>query len=117
MNLGDRLRRAREKRGWNQQYVSSKTDISNTALSNYEQNYREPDQDKLKKLADLYGVSVDWLMGRTEIPTLNGQSALRENEEILRQIVNKYDLDLSQPGARDKLEKIIELVVGDTKKQ
>lgn len=117
MTLGARLKKARDKRGWNQQYVSKATKISNTALSNYERDYREPDQETLKTLADLYGVSIDWLMARTDDPYMNDNSTFRDNADILRQIVNKYDIDLTIPGNRDKLEKIIELVVSDQPKK
>jgi transcriptional regulator with XRE-family HTH domain len=114
MTLGDRLRKARERRGWNQRYVSSISKISNTALSNYERNYRDPDTETLKKLADLYGVSVDWLTGRTS-KTEYTTPAQTESEFILREIVQKYNLDLTIPGNKEKLEKLIEIVLDEPK--
>ncbi|MBR8695297.1 XRE family transcriptional regulator, partial [Bacillus velezensis] len=35
-------------------------------MSNYERDYRSPDPETLKKLADLYDVSTDFLVGREE---------------------------------------------------
>lgn len=64
-SLGSRLRYAREKKRWSQTYVCKKLGISNSALSGYERNYREPDANTLLTLADLYEVSVDFLLGRT----------------------------------------------------
>ncbi len=66
MSLGKRLKREREKRNWSQMYVAGKVGITNTVLSNYERDYRDPDTDTLTKLADLYEVAVDYLLGRTE---------------------------------------------------
>ena len=66
--LGARLRKARERKGWTQTYVCQKLGISNSTLSGYERNYREPDMGMIKAFADLYDVSVDWLLGRTNIP-------------------------------------------------
>jgi transcriptional regulator with XRE-family HTH domain len=65
MSLGSRLRDEREKRRWSQIEVAKKIGITNAVLSNYERGSRDPDTDTLKKLADLYDVSADYLLGRT----------------------------------------------------
>lgn len=69
MSLGKRLKTEREKRGWSQIYVANKVGITNAVLSNYERDYRDPDTETLKKLAELYEVSVDYLLGRDEPST------------------------------------------------
>jgi len=67
--LGQRLKLAREKKGWSQIYVSKILDgVTNQALSNYERGERDPDTHLLKQLAQLYDVSVDYLLGRTDDP-------------------------------------------------
>lgn len=66
MSLGKRLKAERAKKGWSQIYVSEKVGITNTVLSNYERDYRDPDTETLKKIAELYDVSVDYLLGRTD---------------------------------------------------
>jgi len=66
--LGQRLRKARENKGWSQTFVCEKLKISNSRLSGYERDYREPDAEMLATLANLYGVSVDYLLGRTDNP-------------------------------------------------
>jgi len=68
MTLGQRLRFARGRKGWSQNLVCQKLGISNSGLSGYERDYREPDAETLKKLADIYEVSVDYLLGRTDNP-------------------------------------------------
>jgi len=68
MSLGSRLKKEREKRNWSQKYVAEKIGITNTVLSNYERDYRDPDTETLKKLSDLYEVSTDYLLGRTDDP-------------------------------------------------
>lgn len=65
MSLGERLRELREKIGWSQLKAAKHFGITNGALSNYERNYREPDADLLNKFASTYGVTVDYLLGRT----------------------------------------------------
>lgn len=68
MSLGKKLKAEREKRKWSQKFVAEKTGITNTVLSNYERDYRDPDTDTLKRLADLYEVTTDFLLGRSDNP-------------------------------------------------
>lgn len=62
MQLGDRLRQARENNGLSQIQVKQRTGINNKTLSNYEKNVSSPDPYTLKVLADLYEVTTDWLI-------------------------------------------------------
>lgn len=61
-----RLKLARERLSMTQLQVVKHTRMNNKTLSNYEKGRSEPDFDTLVKLSDLYNVSVDWLLGRTE---------------------------------------------------
>ncbi|MFC5647654.1 helix-turn-helix domain-containing protein [Paenibacillus solisilvae] len=65
MSLGKRLKAERERHGWSQIFVASKIGITNTVLSNYERDYRDPDTETLGKLADLYEVTTDCLLKGT----------------------------------------------------
>lgn len=66
--LGARLRKARERMGWSQTFVCQKLGISNSTLSGYERDYREPDADMISTFAEIYQVSTDYLLGRTALP-------------------------------------------------
>lgn len=58
MNVGDRLRKARERKGISQLEVSNRTNINNKTLSRYENGKSEPDFSTLKLLAELYDVTI-----------------------------------------------------------
>lgn len=66
--LGDRLRIARERKNLKQTQVKERTGINNKTLSGWENGLSEPDSESLKILANLYEVSTDWLLGRTDNP-------------------------------------------------
>lgn len=66
--MAKRLRDARERKNLKQTQVKALTGINNKTLSGYENGVSEPDLETLNKLAELYEVSVDWLMGRTDNP-------------------------------------------------
>ncbi|MCM3629405.1 helix-turn-helix domain-containing protein [Paenibacillus glycanilyticus] len=85
MNIGNRIAGLREERKWTQEQTSAKLGISRAALSHYEKNRREPDTETLAKFADLYQVSIDYLVGRTQ----NTQAALSED---IRTFVDHLEL-------------------------
>ncbi|MNW48781.1 HTH-type transcriptional regulator ImmR [compost metagenome] len=90
--LGNRLKRAREKKGMTQQEVADKLGVSNGAISGYERNYRDPDTEMLKKLATLYEVSVDYLTGNvvnesTATYEVNRETKLREEIKRLSEMI------------------------------
>jgi len=66
MNIGSRLAFLRDQRGLTQEELATSLGISRAALSHYEKNRREPDTETLGKVADLFQVSIDYLVGRTE---------------------------------------------------
>lgn len=110
MSLGFRLKKEREKRGWSQKYIAEKVGITNTVLSNYERDYRDPDTETLKKLADLYEVSIDYLLGRTDEKEISIEEKidkalqLRDGEKIYF-----YDMEGLSDEDIEMLKKQIEL--------
>ena len=67
--FSERLRTARELKGFSQTDLAKKTDLQPSAISHFENNRRSPSFDNLKQLADVLGVTVDYLLGRSEEPT------------------------------------------------
>lgn len=63
-----RVRDLREDHDWNQEYVAEKIGITQTTYSKYELGKVNIPLDMMIKLADLYYVSVDYLIGRTDEP-------------------------------------------------
>ena len=62
--LADRLKKCRKQKGYTQAQVAIYCDITEKAYQNYELKTRLPKIDVLVRLADLYGVSIDYLVGR-----------------------------------------------------
>lgn len=63
--LSKRLRELRKEHGFTQNQVAIYCDITEKAYQNYELMTREPRLEIIAKIADLYNVSVDYLIGRT----------------------------------------------------
>ncbi|MGN7183730.1 helix-turn-helix domain-containing protein [Cytobacillus kochii] len=103
MSLGARLKYEREKRKWSQIEVAKKIGITNAVLSNYERDYRDPDTETLRKLSDLYEVSIDYLI-RGEDFNLRAKEALNEPENQ----VAARDGNISDEQAVELLEWLLE---------
>jgi transcriptional regulator with XRE-family HTH domain len=112
MSLGKRLKAEREKRNWSQIFVAKKIGITNTVLSNYERDYRDPDTETLKKLADLYEVKTDYLLGRS----INDTSTSKDEKDIAKRM-EKIKKDLTsedgllfngEPMSEEAIESFLE---------
>jgi len=69
--MQNNLRKLRKERGLTQISLQMKTGIEQALLSKYETGERLPPTDTLLILADFYGVSLDYILGRTENPEVN----------------------------------------------
>lgn len=67
-SLGERLKVARKNKGLTQEEAARVIGVKAQTISGYENNYRQPDAEVLKRFADTYEVTVDYLLARTEIP-------------------------------------------------
>lgn len=65
--FGHRLRAARERAGLQQVQASERVGVPVRSLRRWESGLAEPGVEKTMRLAEVYGVSVDWLLGRTDI--------------------------------------------------
>ncbi|WP_019422656.1 helix-turn-helix domain-containing protein [Paenibacillus sp. OSY-SE] len=68
MSTGIRIAELREGKGWTQEELAELLGITRAALSHYEKDRRKPDFETLTKLADQFGVSIDYLVGRLSSP-------------------------------------------------
>lgn len=66
--INTRLKELREQRSVNQEVVAEACDISRVALTRYENGQRVPRAQIAARLADYYGVTVDYLLGRDDPP-------------------------------------------------
>jgi len=90
-----RIAALRKQRKMTQEELADALGISRAALSHYEQGRREPDFETVQKIASFFGVSTDYLLGRTDDPTpseISG-SALKR---MLRSMLLEKEKDLLQ---------------------
>ncbi len=91
--LGERLRALRESAGWTQIELATRLGVGNSTVSQYEGGHRVPDADTLVRLAQLFKVTLDHLLGNEEQPDPNVRAILRSMKgltEVERQDVLDY---------------------------
>ena len=67
MTLGERISELRKERKYSQEYIAHELEISRQAVYKWEKDLSSPDTAHLIKLAELFGVSVEYLAtGKTE---------------------------------------------------
>ena len=62
MTLGNRLQRLRQRQGLSQDALAEKLGVSRQAVSKWERDEAVPEVEKLLRLSELYGVSLDELV-------------------------------------------------------
>lgn len=62
----NRLKALRLEHGYTIEEVGKKIGIKKSSYASYESRYRQPPLEKLKSIAQLYGVSVDYILGLSD---------------------------------------------------
>jgi transcriptional regulator with XRE-family HTH domain len=82
VQIVNRLEELRLRRGWNATEAAEKLGFPKTTYYNYEKGNRQLYPEQLIKIADFYGVSIDYLLGRDD-RTVVIRSPLDEKYEAL----------------------------------
>ncbi len=95
------LKKIREERNINQLKIAMDLEISQESISKYETGLAFPSKKVLLKLADYFGCSIDYLLGRTDNPKLNKDNISAADKKI-DNLIFRYN-NLSEKS-KNKLE-------------
>ena len=82
--MGNRIRDLREDKDMRQSDLAEAVGIDQRTISNYETGKTNPDSEALIKLADFFGVSIDYLVGRTNYNASTNQERNKLIDKIKR---------------------------------
>lgn len=100
MSFGDKIKELRNEKKWTQDYVAEKLNISVGALSRYETGMYEPKSlDLIKDFSILFGVSTDYLLGKSDIR--NPEAKIKEEFSFA---FHKETEGLSEEEIREAIE-------------
>lgn len=63
-----RIKDLRKEKGYTQAHLAKMLGVARSTVSMWESSPQEPDNETLGKIADVFGVSTDYLLGRTDVP-------------------------------------------------
>lgn len=66
MNTGKIITALRNEKGLYQKELAAHLKVSTGTISNYEKGHHAPDLETLCRIADFFGVTTDYLLGRTK---------------------------------------------------
>lgn len=95
--------------------VCKETGITTSTISNWKAGRYVPKQDKLKKIADFFGVTVEYLMGDEK--TEDVQYYLNdETKKIAQEIFENKELKILFDATRNANPEDLQLIIGMAKR-
>jgi transcriptional regulator with XRE-family HTH domain len=76
--FGDRVHELRQRAGWTQAMLANKAGASATQVSEWERSKEPPRGKHLLALADAFGVTVDYLLGRNNPAAYGGKKGAKQ---------------------------------------
>lgn len=114
MSFGERLRAARENKGYTQQQIADLMKIDKSTYCGYETGKRQPDVQKIKQLSVLLGVSGDELLEtgfENKTPLVNDDEELTEYLEMLKTRPEcRMLFQLSKDATKEDVEKAVRII-------
>ncbi len=91
MNFGQRLKELRKAKKITQQELGDIIHVSKVSISGYETGNRSPDSTTLNAIADYFGVSLDYLQGRTDNDQELYKLSEKETKDIAIEVQNMLE--------------------------
>lgn len=110
--FGERLKELRMEQKMSQMDLAERIHVAQTTIGMYEMGKREPSFEKLELLANLFSVSLDYLMGRTDDKNRTFSPMTRDLLDLLHlsneEIVNMRAAEIDgRPITKEELMQFI----------
>jgi len=110
MVFGGRLKALREKRGWTQQDLADRLNISRNTVAGYESKGKIPREDTLVAIANLFNVSTDYLLGRIDDP--DPDAPFQKALAAIPDLTKPHDKEYAMKRVRYLIETVIPGLAG-----
>jgi transcriptional regulator with XRE-family HTH domain len=103
MSFGLRLKELRKSHKMSQSELSQHIEIGQSTIAEYERDTLKPGADNLVKIATVFNVSLDYLLGITSVKERHPNQPINMVRNFTRPIIN------GKPATDDQLDKIWEI--------
>jgi transcriptional regulator with XRE-family HTH domain len=96
--FGKRIRKLRLEQNLKQKDLAAKLGISTSSVGMYERELRQPDAEILKKIADFFNVSIDYILGNSDKRD-HSELTYKDNRNIAKTLdMLKDQIDNNESG-------------------
>lgn len=113
----NRLKALRKEKGITQKELSEAFNVAQNTVSGWESGNREPSKEFIKKLAEYFNVSTDYLLGFTDNPNiLDKQKELNSSidklaRDLEKVLIEKNVISQGKDLEDDEYEDIVKVIV------
>lgn len=104
--FGNRLLRLRKERGWSQPQLGKQIGTSGAIIGRYERGEITPSIDVAKKLADAFGVTLDYLTNDKRMPNI------LQNQTML---IRWKEIDSLETNEQERILSVLDSLIRDAK--
>lgn len=104
--FASRLLALRKERGWSQPELGKKVGTSGAIIGRYERGEITPSIGVAQKLADAFGVTLDYLVSDKEVPNILQDKAMLERWKAI---------DTLTPAERERIVSVLDSLVRDAR--
>lgn len=121
--LGKNIKKFRLLKGWSQQQLGEKMGVSRQTITNWETDYRDPDLEKAFKLAEIFDISLEELLGQDNTKKFSSEIVTYNNNKLKTRFGNhKVDvlhreLDILTDEELDEIEFALEVIKAKREKR
>jgi transcriptional regulator with XRE-family HTH domain len=105
MSFGKRLLEARKKKGISQEDLAEQLGTKGPVIGRYERDEMKPSIEAAAKMADVLGISLDWLVGHTDLEL--DTAMLKRIQEVTKM----------QPKDKEHVFALLDAFIATTKMQ
>lgn len=114
MSFGDILKKLRQDNNLTQEELAKKINNSRSNIANYENGKNMPSVEVLERLSEIFNVSTDYLLGKSDIR--NPEEIKMDNDKIIIGL-SKKDYNPPTKEQQDKIEEYAKFVLKDNLKK
>ena len=108
MEFKQRIKKLRKERKFTQQHLANLLNMDKSSISKYETGVALPEPPIIEKLSDIFNVSVDYLLGRTNNRKSSLIKGYYKNNKVEIEI-NERKVNLTQKEIQDLIDKLGEV--------
>lgn len=106
----NRIRELREARGIDQKVLAMDLGVSQPTISAWETGSKVPSSKSASKLADYFGVSIDYLLGREEVAVEVDEDIWELRERLRRQPELRMLFSATKKATKEDLLKTVRII-------